>query len=263
VLDLAIEAKFLSVLSHPHIIKLRACANVSPLHESYFVILDRLYNTLDKEVFIWKKKMNDNSMLKMFDRKGSRKKKLLVTRLIVAYDIVSAMIMLHNNRIIYRDLAADNVGFDFRGEVKIFDFGLAKELNPALKQADGNYKLTGYTGSLKYMAPEVVKSIPYNLSADVFSFGVILYVILSCSIPYSGWTVNMYERNIVEKGSRLPCHKSWDKNIYNLIDLCWSPDPEKRPDFEEIKLKLRKFILEYSVGKVELDIDISNHSKTK
>jgi serine/threonine protein kinase len=56
--------------------------------------------------------------------------------------------------IIYRDLKPDNVGFDVRGDVKIFDFGLAKEIDPRQMDAEGTYKLTADTGSLRYMAPE-------------------------------------------------------------------------------------------------------------
>jgi serine/threonine protein kinase len=56
--------------------------------------------------------------------------------------------------IIYRDLKPDNVGFDVRGDVKIFDFGLAKELDLSKKLDDGTYNLTADTGSLRYMAPE-------------------------------------------------------------------------------------------------------------
>lgn len=47
----------------------------------------------------------------------------------------------------------DNVGFDVRGDVKIFDFGLAKELDESKKLDDGTYHLTSDTGSLRYMAP--------------------------------------------------------------------------------------------------------------
>jgi len=216
-LDLALESKFLAVIDHPHIIKLRACSLANPIDDNFFVILDRLYNTLEKEIFLWKKQKNDNSLLKLFDRKGKRQKKFLVKRLTVAYGITSAMSLLHERRIIYRDLAADNIGFDVRGEVKIFDFGLAKELNPSLQLQDGNYKLTGFTGSLRYMAPEVVNSIPYNLSADVFSFGVILWVITSCSIPYQGWTVKMYKEKVAGKGLRPTINESWRKEISNLI----------------------------------------------
>lgn len=56
--------------------------------------------------------------------------------------------------VIYRDLKPDNIGFDVRGDVKIFDLGLAKEIDPKTKLEDGTYNLTADTGSLRYMAPE-------------------------------------------------------------------------------------------------------------
>lgn len=57
------------------------------------------------------------------------------------------------NSIIYRDLKPDNIGFDVRGDVKLFDFGLSREL-PERKLDDGTYHMTGDTGSPRYMAPE-------------------------------------------------------------------------------------------------------------
>lgn len=59
------------------------------------------------------------------------------------------------------------MGFDFDGHVKLFDFGLAKELDPMQKTDNGLYTMSGGTGSRRFMAPEVALSEPYNLSADV------------------------------------------------------------------------------------------------
>ena len=56
--------------------------------------------------------------------------------------------------IVYRDVKPDNIGFDVRGDVKIFDFGLAKEINRSKVLGDGTYQMTGDTGSPRYMAPE-------------------------------------------------------------------------------------------------------------
>ena len=70
--------------------------------------------------------------------------------------IVFDTLVVIMSSVIYRDLKPDNVGFDVRGDVKIFDLGLAKEIDPQHKLADGTYKLTGDTGSLRYMAPEGV-----------------------------------------------------------------------------------------------------------
>jgi serine/threonine protein kinase len=54
--------------------------------------------------------------------------------------------------------------------IKVFDFGLSKEISEDLSLGDGTYKLTGETGSIRYMAPEVFLEKPYNMSCDAVSF---------------------------------------------------------------------------------------------
>lgn len=265
--DLAVEAKFLAVIDHPHIIRIRAIATTEYLHKDFFVILDRLYNTLEKEIDKWGSKQRKNSVMgKILDMKGKKKKNLLIDKLNVAYDLASALSYLHDNCIIYRDLSPDNVGFDVRGEVKIFDFGLAKELLPSSKLPDGNYKLTGYTGSLRYMAPEVVLCKPYNASADVFSFGILLWQIITCVTPYKGYSVKMYETFVVEKGYR-PTDATGKvaklpEKLNNLVESCWSDNPKERPTTEDTRAILKSFIMsECSEKQRELDLDMSLRSK--
>ena len=97
------------------------------------------------------------------------------------------MIADANSELTFADLKPENVGFDIvsrsarfaikysatshisllsfvlqRGDIKIFDFGLARELRNDLRNPDGTYKLTGETGSLRYMAPEVANGQHYN-----------------------------------------------------------------------------------------------------
>jgi len=104
---------------------------------------------------------------------------------------------LHVKRIIYRDLKPENIGFDVRDDVKIFDFGLAKELRPDMEQEDGLYKLTGYTGSLRYMAPEVAKCQPYKLAADSYLYGIMLWQLLTIESPYTNYSVKMHADLVV------------------------------------------------------------------
>mmetsp|Transcript_32595 Transcript_32595/g.79083 ORF Transcript_32595/g.79083 Transcript_32595/m.79083 type:complete len:295 (+) Transcript_32595:56-940(+) len=152
VVDLAVEARFLAIVRHPNIIKMRAMEARDAFHGHYFIMLDKLYDIMPQRLKKWKSKKK--SGLKIFDMKGKKKQAFWVERLTVAYDIACALSYLHGLSILYRDLKPDNIGFDVRGDVKIFDFGLAKELDESKILEDGTYNLTGDTGSLRYMAPE-------------------------------------------------------------------------------------------------------------
>jgi len=235
--DLAIEARFLAVISHPNIIKMRGKASGDPFGSDYFLILDRLYGTLDVKIGEWKKKMSKLNGVLGSVRPGKKKTKLVelsTDRLLVCYDLASAMRYMHNLSIIYRDLKPDNIGFDIRGDVKIFDLGLAKELNPN-DMVDGNYKLTGNTGSLRYMAPEIAKAEPYNFSADIYSFGIIFWQICSLSTPYSGYSCKMHADLVVKKGYRpKPNEAGWPIGWVQLCRNCWTGRASERPTFEEV-----------------------------
>src|SRR3569832_993798 len=97
---------------------------------------------------------------------------------------VLTMILRNFNRLVYRDIRRENIGFDVRGDVKVFDIGLSKSLSPSLKAKDAKgspvygYNLTARTGSIPYMAPEVVECQPYDQKCDVFSFAILLWVFL-------------------------------------------------------------------------------------
>lgn len=71
--------------------------------------------------------------------------------------------------------------------MKVFDFGVAKELPYRQdKLNDSLYNLIAQKGSLRYMAPEVALGKPYNLKVDVFSFGILLWQMLSLKTPFAG-----------------------------------------------------------------------------
>jgi serine/threonine protein kinase len=84
----------------------------------------------------------------------------------------------------------ENVGIDFDGVAKVFDFGLARELKEEERLSKDEYKLTPQTGSRVYMAPEVFNSQPYGLPYDVYSFSIMVSslhgILIACQLsPFS------------------------------------------------------------------------------
>lgn len=261
VMDLAIETRFLAVIRHPNIIKMRAMSSIDPYQPDYFILLDRLYDTLTDRLAAWKgqkKKMGGFSRVR--DLKGSKKKALWIDRVLIAHDICSALRYLHGNNIVYRDLKPDNIGFDVRGDVKLFDFGLAKEL-ASQDQMDGEvYDLSGKTGSLRYMAPEVAKEKPYNISVDVFSFTILLWQICSLDTPFSGLNVQTHFEEVVLKGVRPPINPNWTKELSALMGKGWAEDMYARPSCNQIMDILRTEVDPF-LGDTEVNaLDQSNRT---
>jgi len=239
IVDLAIEAEFLSVLSHPNIISMRAMANSDPHETKFFVILDRLVMTLDRKFNQWRREVGENSgfWLGPFGyccAKSSLLFKTWLERLMASRDIANAIYFLHSKCIVYRDLKPDNLGFDMSGVLKVFDFGLAKRMDTAEKSDNGMYLLTGNTGSLRYMAPEVAKGEPYNERVDVYSFGMLFWQICSLQTPFAGMSARAHADRVILKGDRPTPDRSWPSSWTNFMTRAWEPDKTKRPDFDEI-----------------------------
>ena len=92
--DLAIEFRFLSVVRHPNIIKMRAVESGSPFDTRFFVVVDRLYDILGTRLAQWKKK-DLKGARRLLDRDGKKEKALMAERLTVAYDLSCALKYLH------------------------------------------------------------------------------------------------------------------------------------------------------------------------
>lgn len=240
IVDLAVEARFLSMLSHPNIITMRATAVTDPLESRFFVILDMLTTTLDIRLQEWRRGVGSAMGLWLGPCLGhlcANKdvlQRLWIDRLFVARDIASAIDYLHQQNIVYRDLKPENVGFDEEGDLKLFDFGLAKRLHPDDRLEHGLYSLTGNTGSLRYMAPETALGQPYDQRVDTYSFGVLFWQICALAIPYSGYTCKMHSDLVVHKGFRPKPDGSWPIPWTDLMRRCWDATIQARPSFTEI-----------------------------
>ncbi|KAK6916770.1 Serine-threonine/tyrosine-protein kinase, catalytic domain [Dillenia turbinata] len=145
----------------------------------------------------------------------------------VAIDVSKGMNYLHQNNIIHRDLKAANLLMDENEVVKVADFGVAR-----VKSQSG--VMTAETGTYRWMAPEVIEHKPYDHKADVFSFGVVLWELLTGKLPYEYLTPLQAAVGVVQKGLRPTIPKHTHPKLAELLEKCWQQDPNLRPDFSEI-----------------------------
>ncbi|CAE7642047.1 unnamed protein product, partial [Symbiodinium microadriaticum] len=156
-----VEHGMLARMRHPHIVRLIGAGRMP----RRFIVLEHLGGG------------SLNSVLGERDRKKGLSQKLFKKStfsydglLAMARDIAAAFHYLHNNvhegaTVIHRDIKPDNIGFTSSGEVKLFDFGLCTCVRKRTT-TDEAYEMTGNTGSLRYMAPEVALRMRYNEKAD-------------------------------------------------------------------------------------------------
>jgi serine/threonine protein kinase len=125
-------------------------------------------------------------------------------------------------------------GFTLDGTVKILDFGLAKIVENASVESDEVYQMSGETGSLRYMAPEVADGLPYHWGADVYSFGIILWELNATKKPFDGLNRELFYERVVHGGERPPLNRKWPKELTALMTECWDADMHNRPRFSRI-----------------------------
>jgi len=158
-----------------------------------------------------------------------------------AHDIATALEYLHGKKIVFRNLKPSKCSFNIRGDIVLSDMGLSRDTRDASKVTDETFKLTGNTGSLRFMAPEVALNEPYGFSADMHSFGLTLWQILKMELPFKTITHrSVFVDMVVEKGARPKVEKSWEGPLADVLKSCWHNDLTERPTAAQCVSTLRQ-----------------------
>lgn len=153
----------------------------------------------------------------------------------VGRDVVAGMEHLHCRGVLHRDLKGANLLIDKRGMVKITDFGLAA-LAPDDTRTGG--WLTAETGTYRWMAPEVCMHEQYSRSADVFSFGCVLYELITHEVPFADRSPLQAAVAVSLNNIRPELPAGLPPTVAELLNNCWLRDPAARPSFSSVRLVL-------------------------
>lgn len=249
-IDLAIEAKFLSILSHRNIVSLHCVSESSPGDKDFFIVIERIDRTVGEEIRAWRGTEQRIKESKESTKKDTQRnlQAVFCERVVVAIEITHALQYLHEHHIIHRDIKPENIGLDFSDEVKIFDFGCAKELKEEQKIDHNQYLSTAMTGTRRYMAPEVYLGKPYGPPADIFSFCILLWQILSLKTPFDDYrTFDKHATAVYTKHQRPPLTRRWPKELKKLLEKGWHKDACQRRDISSICSILQKILAQENV----------------
>jgi serine/threonine protein kinase len=150
---------------------------------------------------------------------------------------------------LHRDLKPDNVMVDADDTITLIDLGLAKPIPYCGKSGRTPYAMTGQTGSMRYMSPEVAHCEPYTVSSDVYAYSLILWESIQLQKPFSGMSVkDLYKEVLVLGGKRPVLPTSWPSALCRLLAECWDHNPEERPPMHEVHIRLTAILEELKMA---------------
>lgn len=209
------EVAFLSRLYHPNIVQFIAACKKPPV---YCIITEYM----------------SQGTLRMYLNKKDPHSLSPETILKLALDISRGMEYLHAQGVIHRDLKSQNLLLNDEMRVKVADFGTSC-LESKCQATKGN------KGTYRWMAPEMTKEKPYTRKVDVYSFGIVLWELTTCLLPFQGMTPVQAAYAASEKNLRPPLSSSCPPVLNSLIKKCWSANPARRPEFSYIVSVLEKY----------------------
>lgn len=211
------EANVMKTLSHDRLVRL------------YAVV------TKTEPIYIITEYMANGSLLDFL--KSDAGNRLQLPKLIdFSAQIAEGMAYIEKKNYIHRDLRAANVLVSESLLCKIADFGLARIIE------DNEYSAReGAKFPIKWTAPEAINYGSFTIKSDVWSFGVLLYEIITYGkIPYPGMT-KADVMSSIQRGYRMPQPEKCPPELYEIMMSCWKTKPEDRPTFDYLQSVLDDF----------------------
>ncbi|XP_043912217.1 proto-oncogene tyrosine-protein kinase receptor Ret [Protopterus annectens] len=240
--DLLSEFTLLKQVNHPHVIKLYgACSQDGPL---YLIVEYAKYGSL-RSFLRESRKVGPSYVGSDTNRNSSYldnpdERALTMGDLIsFAWQISRGMQYLAEMKLVHRDLAARNVLVAEGRKMKISDFGLSRDVY----EEDSYVKRSKGRIPVKWMAIESLFDHIYTTQSDVWSFGVLLWEIVTLGgNPYPGIAPERLF-NLLKTGYRMEKPENCSEEMYNLMLRCWKQEPDKRPPFTDISKELEKMMV--------------------
>ncbi|XP_008574633.1 PREDICTED: MAP/microtubule affinity-regulating kinase 3 isoform X12 [Galeopterus variegatus] len=199
------EVRIMKILNHPNIVKL-------------FEVIET-----EKTLYLIMEYASGGEVFDYLVAHGRMKEKEARAKF---RQIVSAVQYCHQKRIVHRDLKAENLLLDADMNIKIADFGFSNEFTVGSK-------LDTFCGSPPYAAPELFQGKKYDgPEVDVWSLGVILYTLVSGSLPFDGQNLKELRERVLRGKYRIPFYMSTD--CENLLKRFLVLNPIKRGTLEQI-----------------------------
>ena len=235
-------------------------SNVKKLVDREIEILRMINHTNIIDIFdvIYNKKYNNIIIILEYCVHGDLSYKLKNKRfsekegIRYIYQLISGLKYLNDNNIIHRDLKPQNILIDYYDNIKICDFGFSRKFN------DSDVLQT-LCGSPLYMAPEIIKHKSYNNKSDMWSFGIIVYQMLTGHLPYTANTVYELFKQINNLSIIYPQYLSYE--IVELLGKIFIHDPDLRINFKDTFDIIEIIYLKYYHIEQSENIPIKNPSK--
>lgn len=177
-----------------------------------------------------------------------------------AHQIAEGMEYLISRGCIHRDLAARNVLVGDREVMKIADFGLARDIEKS------NYytKTTEGILPIKWMAPETLMHQRYTHKSDVWSFGIVLWELLTLgATPYPSISAKELFEKLRTSDYRMEKPDNCPSDIYHLMSWCWKRSPRDRPTFSQVSAYLKTLPPSSVIFNNEMYLNVSSATFTE